>query len=112
MIHLLREPATPEQISQMLEEWEVLIKVAVDVRRGTMTGGGEMHADGEALLLADGSDQENLWGANWYSDSREVRFEALINIRPRDGNRQLRVESRETRARMEAIIRHLLEGVS
>ena len=52
-------------MAQMLADWEVLIKVVVDTRREILTGGGEMHADGEAMLLADGSQQEDLWGANW-----------------------------------------------
>lgn len=94
----------------MLADWEVLIKVVVDTRRGILTGGGEMHADGEALLLADGSQREDLWGANWYSASREIRFEALINIRPRHGNRRMQVECEAIRNRMEAIIRRILEG--
>lgn len=94
----------------MLRDLESFIKVVVDVRRGVMTGGGEMHADGEALLLANGSAQEDLWGANYFPESREVRFEALINIRPRQGNRGMLIEDRETRARVEPVIRHMLEA--
>ncbi len=109
MIILLREAATPDQVAQMLADWEALIKVVVDIRRGILAGGGEMHADGETLLLADGSQQEDLWGANWYPASREIRFEALINIRPRHGNRRMQVESETTRHKMEAIIRRVLE---
>jgi len=33
MILLVREPATPEQIARMLADWEVLVKVVVDIRR-------------------------------------------------------------------------------
>jgi hypothetical protein len=110
MILLLREAATPEQIAHMLADWEALIKVVVDIRRGILTGGGEMHVDGEAILLADGSQQEDLWGANWYPASREIRFEALINIRPRQGNRRLQVESGTTRNTIETIVRRILEG--
>lgn len=51
MLLLLRNRATSDQLAQMLVDWEVLIKVVVDVRREILTGGGEMHADGEALLL-------------------------------------------------------------
>jgi hypothetical protein len=112
MIHLLRAPATPDQIAQMLADWEVLIKVVADVRREIMTGGGEMHADGEALLLADGSQQEDLWGANWYQASREIRFEALINIRPRLNNRRMQIESEGLRRKMELVIRRILEGTA
>jgi hypothetical protein len=110
MILLLREAATPDQIAQVLADWEILIKVVVDIRREILTGGGEMHADGEALLLADGSRQEDLWGANLYPASHDIRFEALINIRPRQGNRRMVIESEATRSRMESIIRRILEG--
>ena len=94
----------------MLRDLETFIKVVVDVRRGVIAGGGEMHADGESLLLADGSAQEDLWGANYFPESREVRFEALINVRPRQGNRAMLVQDRETRGRMEPIIRQILEA--
>lgn len=33
MIHLLRERATPQQIREMLEEYEGMIKLVVDIRR-------------------------------------------------------------------------------
>jgi hypothetical protein len=69
MILLLGEPATPDQIALMLTDWEVMIKVVGDIRRKVLAGGGEMHADGEALLLADGSQLADLWGANWYPGS-------------------------------------------
>jgi len=112
MILLLHEPATADQLDQMLADWEVLIKVVVDTRRDVLSGGGEMHADGEAMLLANGSLQEDLWGANWYPSSREIHFEALINIRPRQNNRRMQVESDVIRTKMEAVIRRILESQS
>jgi Protein of unknown function (DUF5674) len=52
----------------MLADLKVMIKVVVDINREVMTGGGEMHYEGEQLLLDDGSRQSELWGANWYPD--------------------------------------------
>ena len=92
----------------MLADLEAFIKVVVDVRQGVLTGGGEMHADGERALLEQGSLQEDLLGANYYPDTREIRFEALINIRPRQGNRSMILQDRQLRARMETVIRQLL----
>jgi len=40
MIHLLREPATPEQIIQMMEEYAGMIKIVVDIRRPRAGGPG------------------------------------------------------------------------
>lgn len=65
MIVLLRERATREQLAQMLEALEVYVKVAVDINRGVLAGGGALHADCEAVLLDDGSAQDDIWGADW-----------------------------------------------
>ena len=109
-IHILRQLATQKEVSEMLEDLETYIKVAVDVGKGILAGGGEYHADCEEALLEDGSRQEDIWGADWYPSSRKVAFGALINIRPRQGNRGMEVEDRELRERIETLIRELLEG--
>lgn len=111
MIHLLREKATPEQVQDMLAEYEKMIKVAVDVRRTTLAGGGIMHADCEALLLEDGSDQDDIWGANWYPADERIEFEAIINIRPRLDNRSMILQSEERRRAVEAVARQIMGGV-
>lgn len=111
-IHIIGRPATEEEIREMLEELETYIKLAVDVERDILAGGGEYHADCEEVLLEDGSQQEDIWGADWYPDSRSVEFGALINIRPRDGNYGMEIENPEVRQRVERIVRGLLEGES
>lgn len=108
-IHILREHPTEEQLAEMLEELETYIKLAVDVERGVVAGGGEWHADCEQVLLDDGSHQENIWGADWYPDVRQVRFEAFINIRPRHGNRTMLIQDSNLRTRIEQIVRSTFE---
>jgi hypothetical protein len=110
-VHLLRDRATPEQVAEMLADLEVMIKIVVDIRRGVMTGGGDMHYDGEQLLLEDGSQQSDLWGANWYPSRQTVESEALINIRPRDNNRTMTIQDPEIRQTVEQIARKHLEDV-
>ncbi|MCX7707325.1 MAG: DUF5674 family protein [Anaerolineae bacterium] len=109
MILILREPATPEQIAAMLDTLGSYIKLAVDVEREVIAGGGELHADCEQALLEDGSRQEDVWGADW-DPSGEVRFESLINIRARQGNLSLELRSPELRKRVECIVRRIFEG--
>ena len=86
------------------------MKLAVDIERGVIAGGGEFHADCEAVLLDQGSQQEAIWGADWIPETQEVRFEALINIRPRQNNRSMGIEDAAIRVRVEAIVRELLRG--
>jgi hypothetical protein len=109
-VRIIRQHATPEEFTDMLEALESYIKLAVDVDRGILAGGGEYHADCEEILLEDGSRQESVWGADWYPDSRAVAFGALINIRPRQGNMAMEVQDPRVRERIEAVVRRLLEG--
>jgi len=48
----------------MLEAQGSYIKLAVDIARGVVVGGGEYHADCEEILLERGSRQEDIWGAD------------------------------------------------
>jgi hypothetical protein len=43
----------------------MLIKLAVDVEREILAGGGGLQSDAEWALLEDGSRQEDIWGADW-----------------------------------------------
>jgi hypothetical protein len=108
MIHLLKEKAAPSQIQEMLLEYETMIKIVVDIRRQFLSGGGEMHADCESVLLDDGSEQDDLWGANWYPDEQRVEFESLINIRPRLGNRSIIIQDQKIRDQVESITLEIL----
>lgn len=95
----------------MMEMLQTYTKLAVDIDRGILAGGGAMHADCEAVLLEDGSQQEFIWGADWNPEAQEVTFESLINIRPRQNNRSLELQDPELRDKVEHITRRLLGGV-
>jgi hypothetical protein len=111
MVILLTDPATSDQIEDMLQEYESMIKIAVDIRRGVLVGGGEMHADCEQVLLELGCEQDDIWGANWYPAEQRIEFEALINIRPRLNNRSIVIQAEELRSKVEGVARALLAGV-
>jgi hypothetical protein len=110
MIHILRESARPTQIRGMLKEYKRMIKIVVDIRRRVLSGGGEMHSDCEAVLLEDGSEQDDLWGANWYPVDLRIEYESLINIRPRQGNRNILIQDEAIRRQVESIAREILGG--
>ena len=111
MIHLLETKANSTQIQDLLEEYPDMIKIVVDIRRKILAGGGEMHADCEEALLDNGSDQDDLWGANWIPNNQTIEFESLINIRPRDGNRSMIIQSNDIRQQVESVTRDLLENI-
>jgi len=108
MIHILNHKASQNEIEDMLQELGSYIKLAVDIRRDMLAGGGVMHA---VALLEAGSKQEDIWGADWIPNSGEVRFESLINIRPRQGNRSMTIEDAEVREKIEPIVRRVFGGL-
>ena len=111
-LHLLNQRPTPDQLQEMLEAQGSYIKLAVDVAQGVLVGGGEYHVDCEEMLLAQGSRQEDVWGADWYPDSGTVAFGALINIRPRQHNRAMEVQDATLRARIEHVVRNVFQGTA
>jgi hypothetical protein len=111
LIHLLRQKATRQQLDEMLQELGSFIKLAVDIKRAILAGGGQMHADCESMLLKDGSQQSDIWGADWIPAIQKVEFDALINIRPNQQNYAMTIQDPNIKQLVETITRQLLEGV-
>jgi hypothetical protein len=89
-----------------------LVKAVVDVQKRIMAVDGELHADEEALLLENGSRQEDLWGINIYPDLEgpdRVEFDSVINIRPSQGNRSRGVDDPDVRGRIIEIVEELVK---
>lgn len=88
-----------------------MVKAVVDVSRGIMAIGGELHSDEEAMLLDDGSRQADLWGINLYpgeTGESWIEFDSMINVRPSQGNRSRNVEDDELRDRIRHVVRSLV----
>lgn len=109
MIHLIVKRASKKEIKEMLQVFGSFIKLAVDVRRGILAGGGELHADCEQILLDNGSEQSDIWGADWDPINKVVSYESLINIRPKQNNRKLEIQNPDLRKKVERIVLDLLE---
>jgi hypothetical protein len=113
-IEIVRDQVTLDHLSELAEGmFGDLVKGVVDVDRGIMAIGGELHADEEALLLDDGSRQDDLWGINLYPGDFDrpewLEFDSMINVRPRLGNRSRTVEDPDRRARITEIVATLVQ---
>ncbi|MCM8795902.1 MAG: DUF5674 family protein [Candidatus Omnitrophica bacterium] len=113
-IEIIREKITPDKLKKLCEDsFGKTIKIVVDIDRGILAAGGELHADEEAILLEDGSRQEALWGGNFYpykSAEERIEYLALINIRPTQGNKSMKIEDTTIRAKFRSICEKLLLG--
>lgn len=91
--------------------YEAVVKAVVDIERGIMAIGGELHADEEKFLLERDSEQQHLWGINLFTEldlPDMVEFDSMINLRPSQNNRSRGVEDAVTRERIMDIVRSLV----
>lgn len=69
-------------------------------------------AELEALLLDDGSRQQDLWGINLYpaeSGDDWIEFDSMINVRPSQDNRSRGVDAEATRAAIRRVVAGLVQ---
>src|SRR5438876_6991214 len=113
-IEIIRRPINRARLSSLAEaQFGDMVKAVVDVERGVMAIGGELHSDEEAALMEDGSAQKNLWGVNLYPAERGdawIEFDSMINVRPSQGNRSRNVEDPVLRDRIRQVVTVLVEG--
>ncbi|HXU33174.1 MAG TPA: DUF5674 family protein [Thermoanaerobaculia bacterium] len=106
-IVLLHRKIDPRELARLTGAYfEDMVKYVVDVELRIAAIGGELHADAEQLLLANGSRQIDLWGANYYPGrGREgcIEYSSLINIRPALGNRSMLIGAPGIQERVRAI---------
>ena len=111
-IRIVDAPITLDDVRRAAaEEFGDFVKAVVDVARGVMAIGGELHADEEALLLQEGARQADLWGVNLYPDRASddlVEFDSMINVRPSQGNRSRGVEDPTVQRQIQDIVRRLV----
>jgi len=103
------DPAELRRLAQAF--FHDMVKVVVDVRRGRAAVGGELHADGEQLLLEEGSEQDDLWGANYYPGRGFdgcVEFTAMINIRPAQDNAGMEIQDPQLRRLVRDVVTRVL----
>ena len=66
----------------------------------------------EAVLLEMDCDSLSIWGAGWLWRTQQVTFDALINIKLKQGNRTLELEDPKLRERVSSIVTKLFAGVN
>ncbi len=111
-IFITDQKIPPSQLKELCDHWfGDMVKLVVDVEKEIIAIGGELHADAETLLIEQGSDQKNLWGANfypWNSPDERISFIALINIRPHQDNPSLEILDETIKQKVKTIIERLV----
>lgn len=107
-LRIIRQSMPRSELTAIAEkQFGDMVKAVVDVERGVMAIGGELHSDEEAVLLDDGSRQSDLWGINLYpGETGEgwVEFDSMINVRPAQQNMSRDVADEELRVRIRDLV--------
>jgi Protein of unknown function (DUF5674) len=77
-----------------------------------MIAGMAMHADGEEILLENGSKQTDLWGINLYlqqSGDEWIEYDSVINLRPSQGNDSRGIDDPAIREKIQEIVNYLVK---
>ncbi len=111
-IKIIKDSISKEELKKIAEnQFGDLVKAVVDVKKEIIAIGGELHADEEAILLEQGSQQEDLWGINLHlnkSDDEFIEFDSMINVRPSQNNRSRGVESLDLQRKIRDIVDRLI----
>ncbi|OGC22306.1 hypothetical protein A2291_04765 [candidate division WOR-1 bacterium RIFOXYB2_FULL_42_35] len=110
---IITQPITISTLNDMAKNmFGNMIKAVVDVERQIMAVDAELHSDEEALLLQDGSKNQDLWGINLYPDLEGddwIEFDSMINLRPAQNNRTRGVEDSQIREKIVQIVSKLVQ---
>ncbi|OGE78343.1 MAG: hypothetical protein A2751_03495 [Candidatus Doudnabacteria bacterium RIFCSPHIGHO2_01_FULL_46_14] len=110
---IVQSPISIDELRQIAAKtFGDMVKIVVDLEKGIMAAGGELHADEEAILLDHGSKQNDLWGANIYiNEPRDswLVYDSMINLRPSQGNLLRTVQSSEIRDKITQVVNKLIQ---
>lgn len=110
---ILKKPLNQKQIKELTSTFiEDMIKVAIDIENEILAAGCSLHADAEQLLLKNGSQQKNVWGANFFPFKKKgerLEYSALMNIRPRLNNTSQLIQDKSIREKVKNIMEHYFE---
>ncbi len=111
-IKIIKDSIAAEELKKMAKRFGDLVKAVVDVERGIMALGGDLHADEEVRLMEEeGSQREHTWGINIYPEKTGedfIEFDSMINLKPAFGNKTRGVENPETREKIKKIVTALV----
>lgn len=109
MILTKSEPFTLEEISKLQEQFEVYIKTVIDIEKRVCSAGMDRHFEGEKILLDQGSKQSDVWGGGIDLETKEIDFNSLINVRPRDNNTKNEIQSEWIKAQYKELTEYFFQ---
>lgn len=111
-IRIVTKSISPGELKEIAKgQFGDFVKAVVDIEKGIMAVGGELHADEEVVLSEQGSERKNTWGINIYVEKTGddwIEFDSMINIKPRYNNRSRGVEDRSIQDKIRETVNELV----
>lgn len=112
-IQIIKNPITVALLKKIaLEGFGDMVKAVVDLERGIMAIGSELHIDAEVVLMKrEGASRNSIWGINLYPDKKGedfIEFDSMVNLKPALGNRTRNIEDRKIQDQIREIVGRLI----
>lgn len=111
-IKIIEKQITKDELQKIAAKWfGTMVKAVVDLGKNIVAIGGVMHADAEALLIGQGSKQDDLWGINLYPNEKDdnfIKYISLINISPRRKNLDMEIQDPEIKSKIRKLVDKLI----
>lgn len=109
IVEFIDKKLSKAEITKLRRKYGDYVKLTIDVSNEWIVAGGELHADGEKILLSRGSEQDSIWGGGVDFVSKQIDTTAVLNIRPRLGNDNLEILNPDVRKKFHAIIKKIFK---
>lgn len=100
------QPLKKEEIFRLRRVYGRYLKLTIDVENHWLVAGGELHADGEKILLEKGSNQDNIWGGGLSLKDKQIDTTAVLNLRPRMDNDAMEILNPKLRGKFISIVKN------
>lgn len=104
---LINKPLSKTQLAQIRQKYGDYLKLTVDLEKEQLVLGTELHADGEKILLENGSQQDNIWGGGINLGDKIIDTTAVLNLRPKLNNDSMEILDPERREKFIKIVRKI-----
>lgn len=104
---LIKKPLTAKEINNLKKQFGEYFKITADVKIGNLVAGCKLHADGEKVLLEQGSNQKNIWGGGINLVDKEIDGTAVLNYRPNLNNPSMEILDSQIRNKFFEVIKNI-----
>lgn len=115
-IEIINRQINKEYLKKFLDKpFKEVVKFVADIEQEIIAFGGELHSDGQEILVEKGSDARNVWGGNLFllenGKKATIEYSSLINIKPSQKSFSMDIKDKEIREKIEEILKKIISDL-